>query len=595
MMAAPRSRAVREGPLRAPHRSLMEAAGLSPEDVRDLGKPLVGIVYTYSSIVPGHVHLDRVVQAVAEGVASAGGIPVVGAAVSVDDGIAMGHEGMRYSLPSRELVADSIEVFTEAHRVDAVVVVTSCDKMLPGALLAAARLRDEVPVYIVNGGPMLAGRGAPGCGGCRLGLGHVFEAVGRLLRGEIGEEELRAVEERALPGPGSCAGLYTANTMALAAEALGFILPGAAAVPAVFSERLWAARRTGRLAVRAVERGWTASMFLTERSLLNAFAVDAALGGSTNTLLHLTALAVEAGIPLSLDALEDLFSRTPWIGDLEPGGRYFMEDLYWAGGVPAVVRELIRAGVFDGSAPAATGEPWSRVAARTAASYGGAVRRLEEALAPRSPLRVLKGSLAPEGAVVKAVHVERRRLRGPALVFDREEDAIRHVREKGLEPGTVVIVRYEGPAGGPGMREMLQLTSMIYGMGLGDEVAVVTDGRFSGATRGLMVGHVSPEAMAGGPIALVRDGDEVLVDLDQGRLDLLVDSGELEERRRSWSPPSWKLEQLRRLAERGSVLYSYAAMACSASRGAARRCPKQLPPSTPESPRDTAGPSAAAQ
>ncbi len=575
-MKAPRSRAVREGPLRAPHRSLLMAAGHAPEAVRDLDRPLVGIVYTYSTAVPGHAHMETVARKIGEGVLAAGGLPVYGQAGSVCDGVAMGHEGMRYSLPMRENVADAIEAFAEAHRVDALVVATSCDKMLPGALLAAARLGDEIPVYLVNGGPMLAGR-VPGRGE-RLGLGHVFEAVGRLLRGEMGEDALRVVEERALPGPGSCAGLYTANTMALAAEALGFIMPGAASVPAVFSERLWWAWRTGVLAVRAVERGWRASMFLTERSILNAFAVDAALGGSTNTLLHLTALAVEAGIHLDLGVLEDLFARTPWIGDLEPGGRYYMEDLYWAGGVPAVVRELIRAGVFDGSAPAATGEPWERVARRTAAVYGAAVRRLEEALAPRSPLRVLKGSLAPDGAVVKAVRVKRRVLRGPALVFDREEDALEHVRKRGLEPGTVVVVRYEGPAGGPGMREMLQLTSLVYGMGLGDEVAVVTDGRFSGATRGLMVGHVSPEAIAGGPIGLVEDGDEVLVDLDRGRLDLLVDEGELEERRRRWSPPRWKLEQLKRLAERGSMLYSYAALACSASKGAARRCPKRIQP-----------------
>ncbi|NOZ88947.1 MAG: dihydroxy-acid dehydratase, partial [Crenarchaeota archaeon] len=507
---APRSRVVREGPLRAPHRSLMEAAGLPPEDVRDLEKPLVGIVYTYSSIVPGHVHLEQLARAVGEGVASAGGIPVYGQAVSVDDGIAMGHEGMRYSLPSREVVADSIEAFAEAHAVDAVVVVTSCDKMLPGALLAAARLRGEVPFYIVNGGPMLAGRG--GCPGCRIALGHVFEAVGRLLRGEIGLEELLGIEERALPGPGSCAGLYTANTMAIAAEAMGFILPGGSTVPAVYSERLWVARRTGRLAVEAVARGWTASMFLTRSSLLNAFAVDASAGGSTNTLLHLTALAVEAGIDVSLEELEQLFAKTPWIGDLEPGGRYYMEDLHEAGGVPALVRELIRAGVFDGAAPAATGEPWEKVARSRPAAYGRAVKRLEQALSPRSPLRMLRGSLAPEGAVLKAVRIARSRIEGPALVFDREEDAISYVRKHTPEPGSVIVVRYEGPAGGPGMREMLQLTSLIYGMGLGDSVALVTDGRFSGATRGLMVGHVSPEAIAGGPIALVENGDTIVVD-----------------------------------------------------------------------------------
>ncbi len=571
-----RSSAVREGPLRAPHRSLMEAAGIPPEDVRATDKPLVAVVVTYSSIVPGHVHLDRVEREVREGIASAGGIPVVGQAVSIDDGIAMGHEGMRYSLPTREVVADSIEAFVEAHSVDAVVAVTSCDKMLPGALLAAARLKNKVPFYIVNGGPMLAGS-ARSCGGCRLGLGHVFEAVGKFLQGALSLEELRDLEEHALPGPGSCAGLYTANTMALAAEALGFILPGGAAVPAVYAERLWVAKRTGRLAVEAVRRGMKASMFLEPRSILNAFAVDAALGGSTNTLLHLLALSEEAGAGIGLDEVAAVFEKTPWIGDLEPGGRYFMEDLYAAGGVPAVVRQLIRAGVFDPEAPSATGEKWGNVARSMPAVYGAAVRSLDSPLAPRSPVRILRGSLAPGGAVVKAVRVERRRLQGPALVFDREEDAINHVREKGVEPGTVIVVRYEGPSGGPGMREMLQLTSLLYGMGLGDSVAVVTDGRFSGATRGLMIGHVSPEAIAGGPIGLVESGDEVLVDLDTGRLELLVEPEALEERRRRWSPPQWKKEQLAELARRGSLLYAYSLLACSADRGGARHCPKSLP------------------
>jgi len=566
-----RSAAVREGPLRAPHRSLMEAAGLSPEDVRDTGKPLVGIVVTSSSIVPGHVHLDRIAAAVAEGVAGEGGIPVTAAAGSVCDGIAMGHEGMRYSLPMRENVADTIEAFAEAHRVDAVVAVTSCDKMLPGALLAAARLRDELPLYIVNGGPMLAGRD-PRCDGCRVALGHVFEAAGRAARGEIAEEELLALEEKALPGPGSCAGLYTANTMAIAAEAMGLIVPGGSTAPAVTAERLWVARRTGRLAVRMALRGITSAAFLTKRSLLNALAVDAAAGGSTNTLLHMAALAVEAGIELDLGEVEELLSRTPWIVDLEPGGRGYMEDLHLAGGVPLIAKLLSEAGVFDPEVPAATGKPWSS----HFPPWGGrgVVRSPESPLSARSPLRVLRGSLAPGGAVVKAVRVGRRRLCGPALVFDREEDAIEHVRSRGVEEGTVLVVRYEGPSGGPGMREMLQLTSLLYGLGMGDSVAVVTDGRFSGATRGLMVGHVSPEALAGGPIALVEPGDEVCVDLDEGRLDLNVDPAVLEERRSRWQPPEWKLRQLEEVGRRGGILYAYSLLACSADRGGARRCPK---------------------
>ncbi|BES82728.1 dihydroxy-acid dehydratase [Pyrodictium abyssi] len=575
-MAPPalRSREVREGLHRAPHRSLLLAAGLDESDVYDTSKPLIGIVHTFSTIVPGHLLLDKLAAAVAEGVREAGGVPVYAGAVSVDDGIAMGHEGMRFSLVARENVADAIEIFAEAHRLDGVVVVTACDKMMPGALLAAARLRDEIPVYIVNGGPMLAGR-RPG-GSCCLAVGHVFEAVGAYRAGRIGDEEFREIERRALPTPGSCAAMYTANTMAVAAEALGFILPGAAAVPAVYSQRIHVARETGRLVVRAVKRGWTASMFLTRGSLFNALAVDAAAGGSTNTLLHLAALAAEAGIDLDLDAAEELFARTPWLADLEPGGRYFMEHFYEAGGVPALARELAKLGVFDPSLPAATGEPWSRVFEKKLppAPLGPAIRRHDQPLQQRSPLRILRGSLAPRGAVLKAVRIARSRIEGPAKVYNSEEEAIEALEAGEIRAGDVVIVRYEGPAGGPGMREMLQLTSMLYGMGLGDRVALVTDGRFSGATRGLMVGHVSPEAIAGGPIALVEPGDTVVVDAERGRLDLKVDPGELEERRKRWRIPETVAERHRRIAGRGGVLYAYSLLACSADMGGARRCPR---------------------
>ncbi|KSW11502.1 dihydroxy-acid dehydratase [Pyrodictium occultum] len=573
-MPALRSREIREGPRRAPHRSLMLAAGLDESDVYDTGKPLIGVVNTFSTIVPGHVMLDKLVAAVTEGIREAGGVPVHAGAVSVDDGIAMGHEGMRYSLVARENVADAVEIFAEAHRLDGVVVVTACDKMLPGALIAAARLRDKIPVYIVNGGPMLSGRGAGG--GCCIALGHVFEAVGAYLAGKITGEQLREIEMRALPTPGSCAAMYTANTMAVAAEAMGFILPGAAAIPAVYSRRIHVARETGRLAVRAALKGWKASMFLGKRSILNALAVDAAAGGSTNTLLHLAAVAAEAGVDLDMGEVEELLSKTPWLADLEPGGRYYMEHLYQAGGVPAIVRELAKAGAFDASMPAATGEPWSRVLERLPPAPGApVVRRAEQPLQPRSPLRILRGSLAPGGAVIKAVRISRTRFEGPARVYEAEEEAVEALERGEIREGDVVVVRYEGPAGGPGMREMLQLTSMIYGMGLGDRVALVTDGRFSGATRGLAVGHVSPEAMAGGPIALVSDGDRIVIDLERGRIDLLVDQEELEERRKRWRVPESVAERHRRLAERGSVLHAYSLMACSADRGGARRCPRR--------------------
>lgn len=567
-----RSREIREGPLRAAHRSLLLSAGLDESDVYDLNKPLIGIVNTFSNILPGHVHLDKLMMAVAEGVREAGGVPVHAGAATVCDGIAMGHEGMKFSLVSRENVADAIEIFVEAHRLDGLVVVTACDKMMPGALLAAARLKDDIPVYIVNGGPMLAGRtpkGEP------LALGHLFEYSGAYLKGKISAEELRRLELLATPTPGSCPAMYTANSMALASEALGLIIPGGAAVPAVFSRRLHVARETGRLVVRAVQKGWKASMFISKPSILNAFAVDAAVGGSTNVLLHLTAFAVEAGIDIDLSEIEGVFSKTPWLADLEPGGRYFLEHFYDAGGVPMLARELASLGLFNADLPAATGQPWKEVfASIPPAPTGPAIRPHNHPIRERSPLHILRGNLAPAGAVIKLVRVTKTKMEGPAKVFNSEEEAVKAIEAGKVEPGDIVVIRYEGPAGGPGMREMLQITGAIFGMGLAEDVALVTDGRFSGATRGFMVGHVSPEAIAGGPIALVEQGDIITIDVEKGRIDVRVESEELEERRKRWRIPEDVLERHKRLLTRSGTLFAYFNLACSADKGGARRCPR---------------------
>ncbi len=568
-MPKPRSSLVRDGVLRAPHRSLMYAAGLDPEQVSS-DKPLIGVVSTPSTLIPGHLLADKVAEAVVEGVAEAGGIPVRFATLGVCDGIAMGHEGMKYSLVSREVVADSIEVIAEAHRLDGLVVVTACDKMMPGAFMAAARL--DIPTVVVNIGPMLAGRGLRGE---RIALGHVFEAVGARLSGRMSDEELKRVELGALPTPGSCAGLYTANTMALLGEALGLILPGTATIPAVSSRRIHAARRAGRVAVKLVEKWLTPRKLMTRDAFLNAIAVDVATGGSTNAVLHLLAIAEEADVKISLGDFDEVSKKTPWVANLEPGGHYYLEDLDAVGGVPVIAKVLAEKGVFNLGVMAADGRTWREIVEKAPDPDGEVVKSASQPIQPTGSLRVLYGSLAPEGAVLKLARVERLTFRGRARVFNSEEEAIRAVEEGRIEKGDVIVIRYEGPAGGPGMREMLQVTAAVVGAGLGPHVAMVTDGRFSGATRGLMVGHVSPEAMVGGPIALVEDGDEILIDVKEGRLDLLVDEEELRERRARWRPPEEKVKYLAEKAARNSVLYRYHLLACSASRGAVLKCPKK--------------------
>jgi len=550
-----RSREVTEGVERAPHRSLFKAAGFSDED---LSKPLVAVANSWNEIVPGHVHLDKVAARVKEGVRKAGGTPIEFNTIGVDDGIAMGHEGMRYSLVSREVIADSVEVMLNAHKFDAVVAVASCDKIEPGMMMALARV--NIPAVFVNGGPMLAGRI---CGdGRRYSVKDVFEAVGAYAAGKITLDRLKEIEDRSCPGPGSCAGLYTANTMAVAIEALGMALPGTSTIPAVDSRRLWAAFRAGEAVMRALELGIKPRDVMSFEAFENAIAVDAALGGSTNAVLHLLAIAHEAGVKLELEDFERISAKTPQLASLLPGGEYAMEDLDAAGGVPALMRRLLDAGLLNGDALTITGKTVEENLRDFKFPEGSEeiIRPVENPFSGRGALVVLKGNLAPEGAVVKVAGVKRLRHKGPARVFDSEEEAFKAVISGEVHPGDIVVIRYEGPKGGPGMREMLSVTAAIVGRGLGEEVAMVTDGRFSGATRGLMVGHVAPEAAVGGPIAALRDGDEITIDARHGLLQAELSEKELKSRLSRWSPPKPRYTS--------GVLAKYVKTVGSASRGA---------------------------
>ncbi|NPA85081.1 MAG: dihydroxy-acid dehydratase [Crenarchaeota archaeon] len=537
----------------APHRALWRASGLTDEELR---RPLIGVANSWNEIVPGHVHLDKVAEAVKAGIRMAGGTPLEFGTIAVCDGIAMGHEGMRYSLPSREVIADTVEVMVEAHRLDAVVMVTNCDKITPGFLLAAARL--DVPVILINGGPMLPGV----YNSQRVDFKDLMEKMNILLKeGKI--EELKKLERSALPGPGSCAGLFTANTMNMLSEAMGLMLPGASTVPAVEARRIWYAKWTGMRIVKMVEEGLTPDKILTRKALENAIAVDMALGGSTNSVLHLEALAYELGIDLPLEVFDEISRKVPHIASISPAGRHFVVDLDRAGGIPAVLKELGEAGLIHKDALTVTGKTiWENVKDAVVRDPE-VIRPLDKPYHPFGGLAILKGTLAPNGAVVKASAVKRElwKFKGRARVFDQEEDAVKAIRNNEIEPGTVIVIRYEGPRGGPGMREMLTATAAVMALGLGDKVALVTDGRFSGATRGPAIGHVSPEAAVGGPIALVEDGDEIEIDIENRIINLLVDEKELEKRKESWKP---KVKPLRR-----GILRRYARMALSADRGGA--------------------------
>lgn len=548
-----RSHKVTKGVDRAPHRSLFRAAGFHPAE---LDRPLIGIVNSANEIIPGHVNLDLIARAVKDGVRLSGGTPIEFPAIGVCDGIAMNHKGMHYSLASREIIADSIEVMTEAHSFDALVLITNCDKITPGMMMAAARL--DIPAVMISGGPMQAGIHK----GKKIDLSSVFEGVGAVKAGRITESELQQMEQKACPGCGSCAGMFTANSMNCMAEALGLALPGNGTIPAISSERIILAKEAGIKIVQLLESGVSARQILTPEALDNALTVDMALGCSTNTVLHLTALAYELGITLDLNRINEISRRTPQLCLLSPAGTDRIEDLYMAGGVQAVMKELLGAGLLNATLPTVTGLTVAENIEAAAVTDPGVIRPIDKPYRSEGGLAVLFGNLAPEGAVVKqgAVSESMQRFEGTAKVFDSEESAVTAIGNGSITAGSVVVIRYEGPRGGPGMREMLAPTSVLAGMGLDEKVSLITDGRFSGATRGASIGHVSPEAAAGGPIAFVEDGDIIAIDLPARSIELKVSAAEMAARSKNWKAPEPKINR--------GYLKRYARQVSSAGRGA---------------------------
>ena len=547
-----RSDRVKKGLERAPHRSLFRALGLTDEELK---KPLVGIANAYNEVVPGHMHLRQITEAVKAGVRMAGGVPLEFGVIGVCDGIAMNHEGMKYSLVSREIIADSIEIMAQAHAFDALVLVSSCDKITPGMLMAALRL--NIPALLISGGPMLTGSFR----GQKVNLISVFEGIGKVRAGEMDEEELAELERCACPTCGSCAGMFTANSMNCLSEALGLALPGNGTVPAVSAERLRLAKLTGIKVMELLRKRITPRKIATEAAFRNAIAVDMALGCSTNTVLHVPAIAREAGVDLPLQVFDEISRKTPVLASLIPAGPHSVPELDEAGGIPAVMAELSRADLIETGVLTGLGVPLSKVLKEARIRNPEVIRPLDKAYREEGGIAILWGTLAPEGAVVKtsAVIPEMMRHEGPARVFDSEEEAYKAILSGKIRPGDVVVIRYEGPRGGPGMREMLSPTSAIIGMGLGSSVALITDGRFSGGTQGACIGHVSPEAAEGGPIALVREGDRILIDIPARRLDLLVPEEELEARRKAFRP------KRRRVS---GVLARYARLVSSGAKGA---------------------------
>lgn len=544
----------KKGVDRAPNRSLMYALGLTEEEIR---RPLIGVVSSYNEIVPGHMHLDKIAEAVKAGVRAAGGTPVLFPAIAVCDGIAMGHIGMKYSLVTRDLIADSTEAMAVAHQFDGLVMVPNCDKNVPGLLMAAARI--NVPTIFCAGGPMLAGRLPDGRRTC---LSHMFEAVGAYHAGKLDEEGVQAYVEHACPSCGSCSGMYTANSMNCLTEAIGMALRGNGTIPAPFSARIRLAKETGMQIMKLVEQDIRPRDIMTAAAFHNAETVDMALGCSTNTMLHLPAIAHEAGVDISFDMANEISGKTPNLCHLAPAGDTFMEDLEAAGGVYAVMKELTKGDLLDTSVMTVSGKTMGENIASADNLNTEIIRPFEDPFMKTGGIAVLKGNISPDGCVVKqaAVLPEMMQHEGPARVFDSEEDAIRVIYDGGIRAGDVVVIRYEGPKGGPGMREMLNPTSAIAGMGLDASVALITDGRFSGATRGASIGHVSPEAASGGPIGLVREGDIISIDITNKTIELKVTDEELEERRKAWVCPEPKVKT--------GYLARYAKLVSSADKGA---------------------------
>lgn len=515
-----------DGAKNAPHRSLYHALGLTKEE---LERPLIGVVSSYNEIVPGHMNLDKITEAVKMGVAMAGGTPIMFPAIAVCDGIAMGHNGMKYSLVTRDLIADSTEAMVLAHGFDGLVMIPNCDKNVPGLLMAAARL--NIPTIFVSGGPMLAGK----IDGHKTSLSSMFEAVGSFAAGKISQEKLTEYECKACPTCGSCSGMYTANSMNCLCEAIGMALPGNGTVPSVYSRRLELAKHAGMAAVNLVKKDIRPLDIMTEKAFYNALAADMAVGCSTNTMLHLPAIANECGITLDLDMANEVSEKTPNICHLAPAGKTYMEDLDEAGGIPAVLKELENGGLINTDCMTVTGRTVKENLEKVLPTDGSVIRPLSDPFSKTGGIAVLKGNLAKDGCVVKrsAVAPEMLCHSGKARVFNSEEEAIKVIYDGGINPGDVVVIRYEGPAGGPGMREMLSPTSAIAGMGLDKTVALITDGRFSGATRGASIGHISPEAAKGGVIAYVHEGDTISIDIPGNTITLEVSDEELEKRKRT--------------------------------------------------------------
>jgi dihydroxy-acid dehydratase len=549
-----RSDVVKRGTARAPHRSLLRALGCTDQE---MDQPFIGVINSYSEAIPGHIGLRQTAEAAKAGIRMAGGTPFECNTIGVCDGLAMNHPGMKYSLASRELIADSIEVVAEAHAFDALVLIPNCDKIIPGMLMAAARL--DLPAVVVSGGPMLAGS----LDGQAVDLADVFMAVGAHSRGEMSDEDLDRLERAACPSCGSCAGMFTANTMNCLTEALGMGLSGQGTIPAVYSARLALAKEAGRQVMALLARDLRPSQILTEAAFRNAFAVDMALGGSTNSVLHLLAVAHEAGVEIPLAQLNEYSARTPHLCRMSPAaGGHHIEDLDRAGGIPAVMRRLLEAGLIDGSALTVTGRAVGQVVGGAEVCDDTVIRPLDQAYSASGGLAILFGNLAPGGAVVKQAVVapQMRQHAGPARVFHSEEEATAAIMAGAFQEGDVLVIRYEGPRGGPGMREMLTPTSLLSGMGADDKVALLTDGRFSGATRGAAIGHISPEAAARGLLAAVRDGDRIEIDIPNRSLRLDVPEGELEARLAAL--PEWEPDT------RFSYLRRYAQAVTSASTGA---------------------------
>ena len=548
-----RSDAVKEGMQQAPHRSLFNALGLTEEEMK---KPLVGIVSSYNEIVPGHMNLDKIVEAVKLGVAMGGGTPIVFPAIAVCDGIAMGHVGMKYSLVTRDLIADSTEAMAMAHQFDALVMIPNCDKNVPGLLMAAARI--NVPTVFVSGGPMLAGH----VHGQKRSLSSMFEAVGSYAAGTMTEEDVKEFEAKVCPTCGSCSGMYTANSMNCLTEALGMGLPGNGTIPAVYSERIKLAKHAGMQVMELWKKNIRPRDIMTKEAFLNALTVDMALGCSTNSMLHLPAIAHEADVDLNMEIANEMSAKTPNLCHLAPAGPTYMEDLNEAGGVYAVMNELNKKNLLNTDLITVTGKTVGENIAGCINRNPEVIRPIDNPYSEIGGIAVLKGNLAPDTGVVKrsAVVPEMMVHEGPARVFDCEEDAIAAIKGGKIVAGDVVVIRYEGPKGGPGMREMLNPTSAIAGMGLGSTVALITDGRFSGASRGASIGHVSPEAAVGGPIALVEEGDRILIDIPNNKLEVLVSDEELAARKAKWQPREPRVTT--------GYLARYAKMVTSGNRGA---------------------------